>query len=188
MDHETSELGSEPSGDSGAVGGMPSDGGSVDNLIIIDPTSGTRNSSGDGAGNHGGSGTGRRRGRPPGSGNKTASGKTALDGFDIRTILISIHALLAVKVGEEWALEDDEAKQVESAIKRVMRHQDMMVSQKQLDYAFAAYVVAMVYGTRVATTVMGKTAKKTEPEPAPVNVTPFPGNFGFPPGGMAPSA
>lgn len=159
-------------GESGGIGSVDSDG-----LIIVDPTSGSRSEAG--SGSDSGSGTGRssrfgsRRGRPPGSGK--ATGKTALDGVDIRVILISIHGLLAGKFGEHWALDDDEGKQVELAIKRVMRHQNMEVSQKQVDYIFAAYVMATVYGTRVAATFIG--GKKSDKEEASVASAPI---FHFP--------
>lgn len=90
--------------------------------------------------------------------------------------------MLAVKLDQpHWALEDDEAKQVESAIKRVMRHQDMNVSQKQIDYLFAGYVVAMVYGTRLATTFIGK-----KPEAQQEPTVAAPGVFQFPTPGVRP--
>lgn len=90
-------------------------------------------------------------------------------------MLVGIHAMLAVRAGDHWALEDDEAKQVESAIKRVMRHQNMQISQQQIDYLFAAYVVAMVYGTRIATSVMGaRQPAEAEPAVSASPVFPFP--------------
>ena len=78
-----------------------------------------------------------------------------------------------MRLGAHWALDDDEAKQLDKAIKRAMRHQDMKVTQKQLDYAFAAYVVAQVYGTRIVTSVMIARGKEAEKVTAP-NLYPFP--------------
>lgn len=86
--------------------------------------------------------------------------------------------MLALKLGPEWELEGDEAKQMETAIKRVMKHQDMQVSQKQLDYAFAAYVVATVYGTRIVATVIARRAT-SEAEPVPAGQSPFLGTVPF---------
>lgn len=79
--------------------------------------------------------------------------------------------MLALKLGEDWVLDDGEAKQLETAIKRVMRHQDMQVSQKQLDYAFAAYVIATVYGTRIVATIVSK--KSGEEKTDAANPPPF---------------
>lgn len=79
--------------------------------------------------------------------------------------------MLATKAGPHWALDPDEASQLDKAIKRAMRHQDMKVTQKQLDYAMLAYVVGTIYGTRIVTSVMLK--EKKPPQNSPANVRPI---------------
>lgn len=128
-------------------------GTSDDGIIYVNPAD-IGNDSGRTTGSDTGSDTGsRRRGRPPGSRNRTSKDTASLSGVDIGDILKSIHALLSVKAGPHWLLDDAEAKQLDKAIKKAMRHQDMKVTQKQMDYAFAAYVIATVYGSRVVTSV-----------------------------------
>jgi hypothetical protein len=79
-------------------------------------------------------------------------------------MLAGIHGMLAIKLGPHWTLDDKEAKELDKAIKRVFRHQNMKVTQKQLDYAFAAYVFATIYGTRIVTTVvLARGGKQAEP-------------------------
>lgn len=69
------------------------------------------------------------------------------------------------------ALEASEADKLEDAIKRVWRHYPLNVSQKQVDMAFAATVVAEIYGTRIAAAFMAP--KKSEPEKPTASVFPF---------------
>lgn len=100
-------------------------------------------------------------------------------------MIAGIHGMMALKLGPHWTLDTDEAKQVDKAIKRVFRHQNMKVTQKQLDYAFGAYVAFMVYGTRIATTVMLLRNPKQEPEQT-ATLHPFPQVV--PGAGFSPSA
>lgn len=154
------------------VGVEPTTSGEYDGLTIIDPEAVSRAGSGS---DSDGSGTGRRRGRPKGSRNANSQdgSSASLKGVEIAPILLSIHVLLASRFGEHWQLDPDkEAKQLEKAIKNAMRHQDMMVTQKQLDYAMLCYVLAQVYGTRVVTSVMVARAEAVQKSQAP-NVTPF---------------
>jgi hypothetical protein len=141
-----------------------------DGLIIINPAD---VGAGAGTGASGNSGTGRRRGRPAGSRNAPKEeGSATLKGIDIGAVLVSIHSLLSAKFGEHWALDPDkEAKQLEKAIKNALRHQDMQITQKQLDYGMLAYVLAQVYGTRIVTSVMIARAQGEKPQAE--NVTPF---------------
>lgn len=142
-----------------------------DNLIIVNPGTITGDAAGSGD-SISDSGTGRRRGRKPGSRNKPKEdGSATLKGVEIAPILVSIHALLSARMGEHWRLDDDESKQLEKAIKNALRHQDMRVTQKQLDYAMLAYVVAQIYGTRVVTSI---TLARMQPgQTPPNNVTHF---------------
>lgn len=48
----------------------------------------------------------------------------------------------------ELALDDAEAKKLDGAIKRVMKHHEINISQKHADMAYLGYVVATIYGTR----------------------------------------
>ena len=151
-----------------------------DGIIRVDPTSLTGGGVETGTGNDSGnSGTSqRRRGRPPGSRNasKTSDNPANLKGIDIADILISIHALLAIRLqAPEWELSKEEAKRLDDAVKRVQRHYPLAVTQKQLDIAMALYVVADVYGTRIVTTVVKAKTRKKKSEPE--NVVPFAFNF-----------
>lgn len=146
------------------VGNDPSDDAVDDGLIVINPADVGTGDTGGSPGNRAGGG---RRGRPAGSRNKPKEdGPASLRGIEIGAVLVSIHALLSAKFGEHWALDPDaEAKQLEKAIKNAMRHQDMQISQKQLDYAMLAYVVAQIYGTRIVTSVMLARAAETPKQP-----------------------
>lgn len=125
----------------------------------------------------------RRRGRPRKESGQSGANETAsraspsLSGVDIGDILKSIHALLAAQIGEHWAIDENETKQLDKAIKRALKHQDMKVTQKQIDYAFLAYVLAQVYGTRIVTTIVVKTAEHKKQAPAST-----PNIFAFPAG------
>lgn len=116
----------------------------------------------------GGSGTTqRRRGRPPGSKNKT--GKTAspvrLDIAGVEQVLLSIHGMLALLTkAEEWEIDEKEAARMAAAFERVSQHYPALakISPKTIDHMNFASVLGGVYGTRIIAMFAKKSAEKTQ--------------------------
>ena len=77
----------------------------------------------------------------------------------------------------EIALDPEEAKKLDGAIKRVMKHHQINVTQKQADVAYLAYVAASIYGPRAVAIYMNRTESNKRASPQTPDDT---GNvFGF---------
>ena len=134
----------------------------VDGFISVDPTDAVRNVDRDSNPN---SEARRKRGRPRGS--KSGSGSdenknsASLRGISLKEIFVSIHLMLAIRLkSETWKLSDDEAKELDSAVKLVWRHYPANITQKQMDIGMACWTLANVYGVRIVSTIAEKRAAK----------------------------
>lgn len=90
----------------------------------------------------------KRRGRPPGSGNKTKSVPAGISG--IEKTLFGIHQMLGAIIAPELALGEDDAHQMADAISAVNRHyQIRMFDAKTQDWLNLIMVAGAMYGSRV---------------------------------------
>jgi hypothetical protein len=81
--------------------------------------------------------------------------------------------LLAIRLAApEMELSLEEAEKLDKAVKRVLRHYPVHVTQKQLDVGLLIYAVGEIYGTRIAAMVMNRRAARSR---SPDNTIPFPG-------------
>lgn len=71
----------------------------------------------------------------------------------------------------ELALDDAEAKRMETAMKKVARHYPLAVTQKQVDTAYFISTIAEIYGTRAVAIYTNRTAAPVQR--APENVFTF---------------
>jgi hypothetical protein len=143
-----------------ADGASGSDSGGTDGFIngfeVVDPgDAGTGNTD---AGN---AGVTKRRGRPPGSKNRTGSTgtKTPKNLASIEKMLYSIHLMGSKIVHPIIALDNDEAKQLSDAIQEVARHYPVGLTEKQLAWANLLMVAGSIYGTRVAAVMISNNKK-----------------------------
>jgi hypothetical protein len=80
----------------------------------------------------------------------------------------------------ELELEPEEAKRLETAIKRVSRHYPVNVNQKQVDVAMLIYALGTVYGTRAVAIYTARKAAAPEAQSGnDPNVVNFSPNFGI---------
>lgn len=117
----------------------------------------------------------RGRGRPKGSTNKPATGKTPghQDIGAIEGAILSIHLILAQKI-PEMALEPSEAKMLAEAVSRVSRHYpavSAVITGKIADHVSLFTALTAVYGTRLLAI---KNRMDNPPRETPSVVTPFP--------------
>ena len=138
---------------------------SDDGWSFVDPAAVAAAASGTGTDPGTGNRSGRRGRKPAankaGGTQDTKEKVASLRGLDLKDILISIHAMLAIGL-KTPALQLDvkEADKLEDAIKRIWRHYPLAVSQKLVDIAFAVTVCGEIYGTRIATIIMEKRASE----------------------------
>lgn len=84
--------------------------------------------------------------------------------------------MLAIRLqSDRWKLTDDEADQLDKAVKRVWKHYPANVTQKQLDIGMACYTVATIYGARVIGEIADRKSGKRDAvaEPTAQNVFKF---------------
>jgi len=119
---------------------------------FIDPASAVSGGDTGGRGNDnpsgsGGATPGKRRGRKPGSTNKTKT--TSLDLSSIENLLLTIHTGISVLLkAPEFELTDEEAHKIAEAGTRVSRHYNMSATAKSVDFANFAIVLGTAYGSR----------------------------------------
>lgn len=139
---------------------------------------------GSGGGN---SGSGpKRRGRPPGSGRKSATEATAqeslhLASFDLKDILISLHAMGAsfFQVAE-LNLSEIEAQSLADAIAKVAKYHAVNLDPCKFAYINLAMVAGSIYGSRFVE-IKRRNATKPRPAPVPINKTETPSEPVFDP-------
>lgn len=108
--------------------------------------------------------TAKRRGRPPGSKNKTEQKADAItvDKDAVTAILLSCHAMLAgITKTPELAIDANEAALLGDGIAKVAILYDVTASPKTVAWCNLAMVTGMVYGTRImAISARKKDARK----------------------------
>lgn len=72
-------------------------------------------------------------------------------------------------------LDDDEAKQLEDALKILLPHMAVNLSQRQFDLLIAGEILVEIYGTRALTLYLNKRNKKQAPSSETVFHFPQPG-------------
>lgn len=153
------DAGASPSGDGGSGGGDD---------FTFDPArhAGTDKRNADGSYR-------RKRGRKPGStsGDKPKARARVRD-LDAKASgyamgLYSIHAMLAVKAGDVWSMEEEEAKRIGAAIANFEQHFPVNVDPKVVAAVQLCGVLAWSYGPRVAVTLQEvKERKRAKQEAA----------------------
>lgn len=143
------------------------DGAAIDAGDSVDPASLGGNDSAAGSG-----GSGKRRGRKPGSRNKSGgSGKPATKTTDsIATMLYSVHMMGSMLLKTpEMMLSEVESSQLAKAIKDVSELYDVpFMDEKTLAWFNLAMVAGKVYGPRVIAAVNNNKKKPVEVKQAPV--------------------
>lgn len=82
--------------------------------------------------------------------------------------------MLAIWSGiPEIELEPDEAKKMETAIKRVTKHYPVNVSQKHVDMTYLVYTLGTIYGTRAVAIYAARKAQPSQANPNTSNVFDF---------------
>lgn len=132
------------------------DGGDVDTSSFLDPATL--------AGDSGSTGTGKRRGRKPGSRNRATGtpGKSASQtSHSISNILFSMHMMASVFFKTpELSMEEEEAKELATAITRVTELYDVpMMDEKTMAWINLAMVGAKIYGPRAVAVTVNKKNK-----------------------------
>lgn len=119
---------------------------------VIDPADiGTGNDGGNGGSGNGGDEP-KRRGRKPGSKNKTRQAPPQIDLAGVEKLLLSAHSMLAaITKIREFELDESEARSIATAIARVTRHYPILdkISDSTVDHANLFSVLAGTYGTRI---------------------------------------
>lgn len=135
------------------------------------------------AGNSGSSGTGKRRGRKPGSTNKSKTkGENRLTASALEGIFFHAHlALAAITSTPELQLDRDEAKQLADAAAEVQSHYETrIIDPKTLAWINLGLTGAKLYGPRiVARGLRVKMEKQAKKDAAKSNVVQ--GNFNHAP-------
>jgi hypothetical protein len=122
---------------------------------------------GDAAGRAAGSGSGKRRGRPPGSaaGAKKAS-KADIGGLE--SILFSLHMMgAAILDTPELVLDEGEAKALADAAAKVAGHYNHTIDPRTVAWVNLAMVAGGIYGTRVFAIRARHRAAQAGPKQAP---------------------
>lgn len=96
-------------------------------------------------------------------------------------MIIAAHAFLATSTDEPaWALTKDEAEALAVSCNHVLRHYDIKMSQKTLDFYALAMCAGGIYGPRLALVAMKNKAKQSpkappvpQPPPQNSNITPL---------------
>jgi hypothetical protein len=114
-----------------------------------------------------GDATGKRRGRPRGSKNRTQEDKPQGNLIEsVESLLLSVHFMAAKLLEiEELELDADEAKRLSNALKKVAEFYPVAISPKRLALAELAIAAGTVYGPRAVALY-----KKPPKKPGPVRV------------------
>jgi len=92
----------------------------------------------------------RRRGRPPGSGNKNKAPKSAIGADGIAALLVTLHSgLVIVSKCPELEITEDEAAKLAKASKTVADLYDMQASQKAIAWTNFIGIAGSIYITRI---------------------------------------
>lgn len=99
-----------------------------------------------------------KRGRPPGGGSGAgggakATGKAAGASLDLSAaagLLQGFHAVIAMRRGPHWLLNDADAKAYGLALSNALRHLPVTMAQKYVDFAALGVAVCCYEGPRIA--------------------------------------
>jgi hypothetical protein len=160
-----SDIGTANSGNvaaSATDGDTNHDDSIISGFDTVEPTDATR------SGDSGSSIPGKRRGRKPGSKNRTTAEKTSSDLSSLEDLLISLHLIGAAIIGSPLvALAEDEAIKLSKAMRKVAAHYDVAMNSKMLAWGNLIAVSGAIYGTRIMTAMM--TPKEQQKQNAPLN-------------------
>lgn len=133
---------------------------------FIDPSSLT------GAGTDSGDSTPKRRGRKPGSRNKSRGTSATQATADVSGILFTIHLFIANFVKNEiLAITKEESDQLAAAITRVTELYEIpLLSEKHMAFLNLAMVSGGIYGTRFVALSMQKKKEKANVVTMPFNM------------------
>lgn len=152
-------------GNAGPDGGTDASDGGSDASLAIDPEAAIASGS-DGTGSGEAEPVKRRRGRPPGSKNKSggngqSSNSRVLTG-GIEQTLLSVHMMAAAYFrAPHWQLEEQEAKNLAKAIDAVQAHYDIPgLNEEHACLLALAISIGTVYGPRVIISMRGKDKAK----------------------------
>lgn len=146
----------------------------LDTVSPFDIDGGTDNGNGGTGSDSFGSGESRkRRGRPPGSKNRSAEEKTAIHLANLNELLLTTHFFAAQWFATpELALEESEAKKYSDALKEVAKYYNINIDPKKMALIQLAAVMGGIYGPR-AIAIYKRHSDKPKPEvvqmPAPKN-------------------
>lgn len=146
-----------------------SDSGSI-GTVTIDPEQLDEFIANGGSGDSADSGTRKRRGRKPGSKNRTNSKKAEIT---LEPLLMMAHTWASVLLKTpELALEQNEAKQLSDAYSVFCEHHEVpVISPKRMSEINMVAAICMVYGPRV---IAARNRKREERKVKQAkNVTPF---------------
>lgn len=132
---------------------------------VVDPTDVGGNTNRDAAG-----GTGKRRGRPPGSRNST-SAKTPKNLEGIESLLLSVHFMGATILGTpELALDPEESKKLSNAIQNVAQYYPVGLSPKMMAWINLGMVAGGIYGTRMVAIYKRMETERMKKTKIPFNI------------------
>lgn len=158
------------SGSDSSVSGANDSGAGIDGGNAIDPetaiAAGSGGNDGDAGTDNGSAEPRRKRGRPPGSGNKAkASGSPVITG-GIEKTLLSIHRMgAAFFSAPEWELQESEAKSLAAAISEVEKHYKIPgMSEERAAILGLVLVAGSIYAPRIILTAT-KRKRKNSPSP-----------------------
>lgn len=72
--------------------------------------------------------------------------------------------LAAITKTPELILDENEAKRMESSIKKISKHYPVAISQKNLDMLMLGATLAEIYGTRAVAIYARKSAPRSAPQ------------------------
>lgn len=151
--------------------------------IFVDPAADTGTASTAAAGNGDAASAPRRRGRKPGTRNKSKTETLDLGG--VSATLVGIHALLAgMTATPELAIDSEEATQLAAAMDRLAKEYGVAVASRTMAWVNLMMVIGAIYGTRTFAIVNRQRSEKAD-KAKPVNDDPTVVNFpaGFAGGG-----
>lgn len=170
-----SNVGNSP--DIAAVGNGGGDTGSSELAagIVIDPAS-IPDLDGSGGGSVAGDGSvsgsaPKRRGRKPGSTNRSSAKGAPLDISGLGNIILNFHMLISgITRAEELLLEKEEADKLAEAMGKVARHYNVEVAAKTTDWINLGIVAGGVYVPRfLAIRIRTAANKASNPKPMRAN-------------------
>lgn len=150
-------------GDTGSGDGIDTGTGPV----VVDPASVLEPGDGTGDGGAGGSVAGepRKRGRKPGSTNRTRTKETSLSVSGLETLLLGVHQMgAALLKTSELELDPAEAKSLAQASANVLRHYpSVQMPAQMIDWVALAMALGTVYAPRVIAIRNNRIAAKRVP-------------------------